>query len=137
MSETLNPVNNYLLLETDGTAVRLPGGEAFWKQLMSGNPTDTGVQRLMNANHGRLLSALPMDTTWTHWEMHPSGDEVLFLVSGALTLVFDEDGKERCVELTAGRLAVVPKGVWHTARMSRACLLLALTDGGGTQHRPV
>ncbi|HEX7080406.1 MAG TPA: cupin domain-containing protein [Gammaproteobacteria bacterium] len=137
MPQPLDPMQNYLLLETDGTAVTLPGGETFWKQLMSGRPTDPGVQRLMNAVHGRLLSLLSMDTTWTSWEMHPAGDEILFLVSGELTLVLDEDGNERCVELTAGKLAIVPKGVWHTARLSKPCVLLALTDGLGTQHRPL
>jgi mannose-6-phosphate isomerase-like protein (cupin superfamily) len=136
MSETLDPVKTYLLLETDGTAVRLPGGEPFWTQLMSGQPTDVGIQRLMNATHGRLLSMIPMDTTWTNWEMHPAGDEILFLVSGELTLVLEEGGEERCVELTAGKLAIVPRGVWHTARISEPCRLLALTDGLGTQHRP-
>jgi mannose-6-phosphate isomerase-like protein (cupin superfamily) len=135
MAETLDPVKNYLLLETDGTAVPLPGGETFWTQLMSGCPTDAGVQRLMNATHGRLLSALPMDKDWTNWEMHPAGDEILFLVSGEMTLVLEEDGEERCVELTAGKLAIVPRGVWHTARISGPCILLALTDGLGTQHR--
>jgi mannose-6-phosphate isomerase-like protein (cupin superfamily) len=129
-------VHNYLLLETDGTAVPLPGGEKFWTDLMSGRPADPGVRRLMSSVHGRLLSALPMSKTWTNWEMHPAGDEILFLVSGELTLVLEKDGQERPVELTAGKLAIVPKGVWHTARMSRPCVLLALTDGLGTQHRP-
>jgi mannose-6-phosphate isomerase-like protein (cupin superfamily) len=136
MSDTLDPVQTYLLLETDGTAVTLPGGEAFWTQLISGQPTDAGIQRLMNATHGRLLSMIPMDTTWTNWEMHPAGDEILFLVSGKLSLVLEESGEERIVELTAGKLAIVPRGVWHTARISEPCTLLALTDGHDTQHRP-
>ena len=136
MPKTLDPIENYLLLETDGTAVTLPGGEAFWTQLMSGRPTDAGVQRLMNAPHGRLLSMMPMNATWTNWEMHPAGDEILFLVSGELVLVLEEDGEERSVELKAGKLAIVPRGVWHTARIGTPCVLLALTDGLGTQHRP-
>jgi mannose-6-phosphate isomerase-like protein (cupin superfamily) len=136
MPKTLDPVATYLLLETDGTAMPLPGGEPFWRQLMSGHPTDAGIQRLLNAPHGRLLAMMPMQADWTNWEMHPAGDEVLFLVSGKLTLVLEEDGVEHCLQLTAGKLAIVPKGVWHTARMSSPCMLLALTDGLGTQHRP-
>lgn len=137
MHPPLNPVENYILLETDGTATPLPGGEPFWKQLMSGEPTDAGIQRLMNAEHGRLLSAFQMDADWTVWEMHPAGDEILFLISGAFTLIVEEDGEARPVELTAGKIAIVPKGIWHTARVSQPCQLLALTDGLGTQHRPV
>ena len=136
MTETIDPVQNYLLLETDGTAVTLPGGAAFWQQLMSGKPTDTGIKRLLAAQHGRLLTVLTMDKDWTNWEMHPAGDEILFLISGELTLVLEESGRERPVRLTAGKLVIVPRGVWHTARMSQACLLLGLTDGAGTQHRP-
>jgi len=36
----------------------------------------------MGDTHGHLLSALPMDADWSNWEMHPAGDEILFLVSG-------------------------------------------------------
>lgn len=136
MSDTLDPMQNYLLLETDGTAVPLPGGEPFWTDLMSGSPKHSGIQRLMKATHGRLLCALSMDKDWTTWERHPAGDEILFLVSGKMTLVLDEDGGERRVDLEAGRLAIVPKGVWHTARVGGPCVLLALTDGVGTETRP-
>lgn len=103
---------------------------------MSGKATDPGVKRLMQAEHGRLLTLHRMDADWQNWEMHPSGDEILFLVSGEMTLVFEEGSEERLVDLTAGRLAIVPRGVWHTARMETACLLLAITDGMGTEHRP-
>ncbi|TAJ93860.1 MAG: cupin domain-containing protein [Gammaproteobacteria bacterium] len=136
MPNLIDPQKNYLLLETDGAAVTLPGGEAFWSQVMSGSPTDAGIKRLLAAPHGRLLTVLPMDRDWPNWERHPAGDEILYLISGELTLIFEIEGEERLLKLTAGRLAIVPKGVWHTAHMIQACLLLALTDGAGTEHRP-
>jgi len=136
MSDTLDPTQNYLLLDTDGTAEALPGGEPFWTDLMSGSPKHPGIQRLMQSTHGRLLAVLPMDKDWTTWERHPAGDEILFLVNGKMTLVLEENGGERRVDLEGGRLAIVPKGVWHTARLSTPCLLLALTDGIGTEIRP-
>ena len=133
--DTMDPTEYYLLLETDGKAVTLPGGEKFWRQLMSGKPEDAGVKRLLASDHGRLLTVMPMSDDWTIWEMHPGGDEILFLISGEMTLVFEEGTGERLVALKAGRLAIVPKGVWHTARMDKACVLLTITDGAGTQHR--
>lgn len=135
--DTIDLMKNYLLLEPDGTAVPLPGGGEFWRQLMSGHATDAGIRRLMGSEQGRLLSALSMGANWTTWEMHPAGDEILFMVEGNATFVLDLPEGLREVELGMGRLLVVPKGVWHTARLSAPARLLAITAGAGTQHRPV
>src|SRR5690606_38575833 len=58
MSDTIDLLSNYLLLEPEGAAVVLPGGRDFRSQLMSGSPTDPGIRRLMGSEQGRLLSAL-------------------------------------------------------------------------------
>jgi mannose-6-phosphate isomerase-like protein (cupin superfamily) len=136
MSDSFDPAENYLLLEPDGSVVRLPGGEDFWNQLMSGNPRHAGIKQLLNSRTGRLLSVFHGDADWKNWEMHPAADEVLLLLKGAMTLVFEQGG-EKLIELEQGQVAIVPKGVWHTARMSMPTTLLALTAGQGTQHRPV
>ena len=135
--DTIDLLNNYLLLDTDGAAVLLPGGGEFWSQLMSGNATDPGIRRLMASANGRLLSALPMRADWTNWEMHPAGDEILFMLEGEATFILDTADGFSPVTLGAGRVLVVPKGVWHTAKVSKPARLLAITAGLGTQHRPV
>jgi mannose-6-phosphate isomerase-like protein (cupin superfamily) len=136
MSEdTIDPLKNYLLLEPEGAAVLLPGGGPFWGELMSGNPVDPGIRRLMESEHGRLLSALTMDADWTNWEMHPAGDEVLFMLEGEANFLLEFSEGVREIELVAGRLLVVPKGVWHTAKVHKPARLLAITAGRGTQHR--
>jgi mannose-6-phosphate isomerase-like protein (cupin superfamily) len=134
--DTIDLMKNYLLLESDGAAVLLPGGRDFWSQLMSGNATDPGIRRLIGSTHGRLLSALTMGADWTNWEMHPAGDEVLFMLEGKATFLLELPGALREVALSAGRLLVIPKGVWHTAKVSEPARLLAITVGQGTQHRP-
>jgi mannose-6-phosphate isomerase-like protein (cupin superfamily) len=134
MPQAFDPSENYLLLEPDGSVVRLPGGPEFWDQLMSGNPKHPGIRQLLGSAHGRLLSVFHGDADWPNWEMHPAADEVLVLLKGAMTLVFEG---EKLIELEQGQVAIVPKGVWHTARMSMPTTLLALTAGQGTQHRPV
>jgi mannose-6-phosphate isomerase-like protein (cupin superfamily) len=135
-NDTSDLLKNYLLLEPDGTAVLLPGGGDFWSQLMSGDATDPGIRRLMGSEKGRLLSALPMVADWTNWEMHPAGDEILFMLEGKATFVLDLSHSLKEVVLSAGRLLVIPKGVWHTAKVSEPARLLAITVGLGTQHRP-
>jgi mannose-6-phosphate isomerase-like protein (cupin superfamily) len=136
VDDTIDLSKNYLMLDPDGTAVLLPGGGEFWSQLMSGNATDRGIKRLLGSEKGRLLATLSMSADWTNWEMHPAGDEILFMREGKATFVLDlSDGLSE-IALGAGRLLVVPKGVWHTAKVSQPARLLAITAGLGTQHRP-
>jgi mannose-6-phosphate isomerase-like protein (cupin superfamily) len=104
---------------------------------MSGDPIDSGIRRLIGSEKGRLLSALSMDADWTSWEMHPAGDEVLFMCDGKATFVLELSDGLRNVALGAGRVLVIPKGVWHTAKVSEPARFLAITAGTGTQHRPV
>jgi mannose-6-phosphate isomerase-like protein (cupin superfamily) len=134
--DTIDLAKNYLLLDSDGSSARLPGGGDFWSQLMSGKPSDPGIRRLMASPQGRLLAALPLRADWTNWEMHPAGDEILFLLEGHATFILElADGVKETI-LSAGRLLVVPQGVWHTANVSQPGSMLAITAGQGTQHRP-
>ena len=129
-------MKNYLLLEPDGAVVPLPGGGDFWSQMMSRNATDPGIRRLIGSEHGRLMSVLSMSADWTNWEMHPTGDEVLFMLEGTATFFLELPGAVREVALRAGQLLVIPKGVWHTAKVIVPGRLLAITMGKGTEHRP-
>ena len=134
--ETIDLSDNYLLLEPDGTSLRLPGGKEFWSQVMSGNATDPGIRQLLGSQQARLLSVLPVGADWAHWEMHPAGDEILLMLAGTATFVLDLPDGLKEVALGAGRLVVIPSGVWHTAKVREPGRLLALTAGSGTQHRP-
>lgn len=90
----------------------------------------------MGSEKGRLLSALSMDADWTNWEMHPAGDEILFMLEGKATFVLELSDQLSEIGLGAGRLLVIPQGVWHTAKVREPSRLLAITAGSGTQHRP-
>jgi mannose-6-phosphate isomerase-like protein (cupin superfamily) len=134
--DTFDLLKNYFLLEPDGAAIVLTGGMDFWSQLMSGDPTDPGIRRLMGSERGRLLTVLTMNADWTNWEMHPVGDELLFMLEGSATFLLDRLDGVREVPLNAGRLLVIPRGVWHTAKLSGPARLLAITPGHSTQHKP-
>ena len=70
-------------------------------------------------------------------EMHPDGDELLFLVSGKVSVVLEEAGAERVLEVLPGQAVVVPRGVWHRVVPKEPSQLIHITPGPGGQHRPL
>lgn len=114
----------YMSLDGRGL-VRTHPAAGFWETI------DRNAQVL-----GTLVTAFASDGDWGNWEMHPGGDEVIILVEGRMTMVLDEPGGERRVELAAGAMCVVPKAVWHTAKVAEPSRYIAITYGAGTTHRP-
>ena len=70
-------------------------------------------------------------------EMHPDGDELLFLISGKLSVLLEEAGAERVLEVLPGQAVVVPRGVWHRVVPKEPSQLIHITPGPGGQHRPL
>ncbi len=82
-----------------------------------------------------LISAYRFDSDWSAWEKHPTGDELVMLLSGAAELVLSEHDGERRISLsTPGEYACVPRGTWHTARVSTPTQMLFITPGEGTEN---
>ena len=69
-------------------------------------------------------------------EMHPDGDEVLYLISGSVRVVFLEGSKE-VVDVGPGDGLVVPKGRWHRVDIIEPCQIVYLTPGPNNEFRPV
>ncbi len=69
-------------------------------------------------------------------EMHPDGDEILYLVSGKIRVVLlDSDADD--VELLPGNGMVVPRGVWHRVDILEPCEIVYVTPGPNNQFREV
>lgn len=86
---------------------------------------------------GRLVSMYRFTESWDSWEMHPSGDEVVMCVSGAMTIHQEmADGSTATVTIGAGDYAINPPGCWHTADVTGEATALFITAGLGTVHRP-
>lgn len=69
-------------------------------------------------------------------EMHPDGDEVLYLVSGHARVVFlDRDWND--IDMRAGAGLVVPRGTWHRVDILEPCQIVYLTPGPNNQFRPL
>ncbi len=69
-------------------------------------------------------------------EMHPDGDEVLYLISGRVRVVFELAAFED-VDLLPGQGLVVPKGVWHRVDILEPCEIMYATPGPGGEYRPI
>lgn len=119
--------DTYVHLATDGTGVAVENTPDFWPALMSG-------QRRYD---GRLVIASRLTEDMTHWEMHPVGEELLILLSGAVDCVLEKGGEERVVSLEAGQACLVPRGAWHRLRVREPGELVFVTYGEGTEHRPL
>lgn len=80
-----------------------------------------------------LVQKFSFDAPWPTWEVHPEGDEFVYLVAGDTDFLLREGSRERTVRLSQrGSYVVVPKGAWHTARPHAATTLLFVTPGEGT-----
>ena len=98
---------------------------------------DYGARHGADGAEGRLVSQHTFTGSWTSWEMHPSGAEVVLCVAGSITLIQeDPDGRPESVVLGPGEYAVNPPGVWHTADVADSATAVFITAGEGTQHRP-
>jgi quercetin dioxygenase-like cupin family protein len=84
---------------------------------------------------GRLVMAFRNEGSWTVWERHPAGDEVVVCVSGRMTGVQERAGGEHRIALGPGEALVNPAGVWHTADVEEPGVFLTITPGEGTEHR--
>ena len=123
-----DPSATYVQLKAGGGAEPLPGGEAFWSR------PEAEIDRL---GQDWLVTEFECAEDWAHWEMHPEADEFVYLLSGAavMRLELPQEGV-REVPLEGRAAVIVPRGVWHSARVSAPSRMLFVTRGRGTLHRP-
>lgn len=96
-----------------------------------------GARHGDDGREGRLVTAHRFHSDWDSWEMHPEGDEVIFCLSGEMTLHQQmQDGTITTVTIRTGDYAINPPGCWHTADIADEASALFITAGYGTQLRP-
>ncbi len=124
---SLNPQRTYVHLAEDGVATQLPGGEAFWSM------PEAEIDRY---GSGWLVSEFEFAADWPNWEMHPNADEFVYLLSGSVEMYLEQPDGLHKVALVGSGAVVVPRGVWHTAKVNVPSRMLHVTRGAGTQLRP-
>ena len=76
----------------------------------------------MNDYHFKLVKSLGDFV----WHSHAETDEVFIIIDGELTIEF-RDGR---VDLKAGEMFVIPKGVEHKPTAKRECHLMLIEPAG-------
>lgn len=69
-------------------------------------------------------------------EMHPDGDEVLYLIDGRVSVTLETDPVQ-VLEMGPGHGVLVPQGVWHRVDILEPSRIVYLTPGPGGEYRPL
>src|SRR6516162_3176861 len=113
MTAPIDLTKSYLALKRDGKAVALDAG--------SGPPPRID---------GLTIGAPCMDRNPPHaGELHPDGDEILYLISGRIDVILEEPTGNRTLTVEPGHAIIVPQGVWHKVELREPCRLLFITPG--------
>lgn len=123
----LDPQQTYVHLAPDGDAQEIPC-DRFWQ---------LSEAALAQLGQGWVVSEYAFTEDWPNWEMHPEGDEFVYLLAGAVDLQLERGGAVQVIALEGSGAVVVPRGVWHTAKVRAPSRMLHVTRGAGTLHRPV
>ena len=92
---------------------------------------------------GYTVGAARMDGPPPHrGELHPDGDELLYVISGHAEVVLDDGdleqvGAETRHAVGPGDAFIVPRGVWHRLEFSEPLHLVHVTPGPASGHRPL
>lgn len=68
-------------------------------------------------------------------ELHPDGDEFLYVISGKLQLITDSSTEP--VEVGPGEGCIVPQGEWHKVDVLEPTQLMYVNPGPNAEHRPL
>ena len=117
--------STFVHLAISGKASKLEVGNDFFQSFRSRE----------DLQNGRLMGALDISEGSSHWEMHPDGDEILYLLSGSIDVELEDRSEMRCVKLSGMTGCVVPCGLWHRTVVHQPGKMIFITPGKGTQHR--
>lgn len=86
---------------------------------------------------GMTVGIVPVTGDAPHnGEVHPDGDEILYVISGKLRVTCDSD-PDSPIDLAAGEACIVRKGEWHRVTMLEPAQLLHITPGPHGGYRPL
>jgi len=113
-----------LIMGPSGTVTPKPISDDFYAEL---------DQDFGDFSGHSLVAVHHFEDSWSTWEMHPEGDEIVYLISGNIDFALKLDGKEKILHVdNPGATIVIPKGIWHTARPRQQTSMLFITPGEGT-----
>jgi mannose-6-phosphate isomerase-like protein (cupin superfamily) len=127
VSKPLQIASNFVVMNAEFNADLMPVTDSFYAEL----------EKKYGDFAGRtLISWHSFECDWPTWESHPKGDEIVVLLNGAATMILaHNDGDESVLMSTPGEFVIVPRGTWHTAKVSKSAQMLFITPGEGTDNR--
>ncbi|MEM0909605.1 MAG: cupin domain-containing protein [Pseudomonadota bacterium] len=114
--------NTAVYARATGTMQQQPITEDFWEE---------SVKQL---NSGYLITLHTIKESWHHWERHSAGDEFIFVLSGNMDLLIQNDSTTRN-RLSKGGFALLKRGAWHTVEVANPVEALFVTWGQSTEYR--
>jgi mannose-6-phosphate isomerase-like protein (cupin superfamily) len=98
--------------------------------------TWTRADAVAELRGGRIVAVFDYRSSWTRWERHPVGDELVLVLAGAAVFHLGHAAGDRTVELGAGDCLLVPPMVWHRAEVTGPTSMLFVTPTPArTEHR--
>ncbi len=121
--------SSFVVIDDANNAIPIAVGERFYEKL---------EEQFGDFKGKRLISHYTFEQDWDSWESHPAGEEFVCLLSGQIDFVLEQDGGEEIMSLNIpGQYILVPRGVWHTAKVHTPSSVLFITPGEATQSRPL
>lgn len=122
-----NIENDFVVIDANKQASIEPADAELYQRL------DSHYQQFAGCE---LVSCYESREDWSSWEMHPAGDELVMLLAGSATMVWQTaSGPQSAMLAKQGDFIVIPKGTWHTANIAEYAKLLFVTPGQDTQHK--
>lgn len=127
MKEALQIASSFVVMSDDFDAEIVTVSERLYEQL--------------DATYGdfagrTLISCHSFEDDWPTWEVHPKGDEFVVLLSGDVDMVLASENSDETLRLSEpGAFVIVPRGIWHTAKVRETATMLFVTPGEGTENR--
>ncbi|SCC94537.1 hypothetical protein THIX_60595 [Thiomonas sp. X19] len=120
--------STFVVFDARNTATPVDATLGFWDEL---------TNRFGDFSGKLLVSSFHFEQDWPTWECHPHGDEWIGLLSGDFDLRMDLPEGQRTVRLhKPGSFVIVPRGIWHTAKVRAPSAALFVTPGQGTLTQP-
>jgi len=128
-TKSINIARDFVVIDADKTATVEKNDAELYQRLNLNYDGFKGCE---------LISLYEFGEDWSSWEMHPNGDEVVVLLSGKVDFLLKRDVGEDTVTLSNnGDYVIVPKGMWHTAKVTEESKVLFITPGEGTQNKDI
>jgi quercetin dioxygenase-like cupin family protein len=113
-----------------------------WQQFAVNLSGDSGAQLIERGfvpgrqrAAGVAVSIVDMNSDAPHdGEMHPDGDEVIYVLEGQFSLRLGVDDPVY-IDVATGQGVVIPKGVWHKIHILAPCRLVTVTPGPGFEYK--